>query len=472
MYLWIPIVGGIISFYTAWGIGANDCANSFATSVGAKVITLKQALIIAAIFEFLGAFLMGSHVTDTVRKNIVDQSLFEDEPEILMFGMFCSCFATGIWLMIATHFKYPVSTTHSIIGSICGFALASKGIFSINGMKILEIVISWFLSPLLSGFFAISLFSSVRFIALKRKNPSTKLLRLFPFLTFLTMTINSFFIIYKGTPALGLKDTPFITGIIISSSVGGGCMILVQIFAVPYLKKKLINYNFTKDIENIELQEIYTGELKLYDTSFDRTENIKIIEENLDILKTEEEKQRIITLHQNAEHYDKKAEYLCSNLQIVTACFSAFAHGANDVANAIAPFAAIITIYNTGDVHNKSEVPIWILAIGGSGIVLGLGTWGYKIIQRMGTELTKVTPTRGFSMELSMSFAVVLASRIGMPVSTTHCQVGAIVGCGLVDGKKNINWKCFSKIIFSWCITLPVTGLISAGLFSLGHYSP
>ena len=185
-----------------------------------------------------------------------------------------------------------------------------------------------------------------------------------------------------------------------------------------------------------------------------------------------EEEENIETLHDNAEVFDSKAEKLCSQLQVLTACFSAFAHGANDVANAIAPFAAVIAIYNSGNVNNKSEVPLWILAIGGVGIVIGLGTWGYKIIQRIGRELTKVTPSRGFSIELAMSFAVVLASRIGFPVSTTHCQVGSVIGCGLVDGKKNIDWKCFLKIIFSWFITLPVAGLISACLFSLGHYSP
>ena len=189
-YLWIPIVGGFAAFYTSWGIGANDCANSFATSVGAKVITLKQALIIAAVFEFLGAFLMGSHVTDTVRKKIVDQTLFEDDPALLMYGMFCSCLATGLWLMIATYFKYPVSTTHSTIGAICGFALAAKGGESINASKIGEIVASWFISPLLSGVVAWTFFVFVRWSALKRGNPSKYLLRLFPFLSFLTMGIN------------------------------------------------------------------------------------------------------------------------------------------------------------------------------------------------------------------------------------------------------------------------------------------
>jgi sodium-dependent phosphate transporter len=343
---------------------------------------------------------------------------------------------------------------------------------SINYQTIGEIVISWFLSPLLSGICALCLFMLIRFLALRRNHPTKNLLNLFPFLSFLTMFVNSFFIIYKGTPALGLKNTPLSLGIIISLSIGGGSMIIVYLFAVPYLRKKVTRYVSIEPTLDIELQTIYTGQLKLYDNRLNRSQNIKYIEDKLNKLKIKEEDDKINRFHSNAEIFDFKAEKLCSNLQIITACFSAFAHGANDVANAIAPFASIIAIYDSGNVHSKTEVPIWILAIGGGGIVLGLGTWGYKIINRMGRELTKVTPSRGFCMELAMSFTVVLASRIGLPVSTTHCQVGAIVGCGLVDGKKNIDWKCFSKIIFSWFITLPVTGLISAGLFSFGYYSP
>ena len=468
-YLWIPIVGGFASFYTSWGIGANDCANSFATSVGAKVITLKQALIIAAIFEFLGAFLMGSHVTDTVRKKIIDQSLFEDDPALLMYGMFCSCLATGIWLMIATYFKYPVSTTHSTIGAICGFALAAKGPASINATKIGEIVASWFISPFLSGAFALGLFVFVRWSALRKTNPTKNLLRIFPFLSFLTIGINSFFIIYKGTPALGLKNTPLIVGVIASSSIGGVSAIIAYVVGRPYLKKKLERYERPVVYE---MEEIPTHTTVFYNPILTRQDNIKDIRKKLVILEKAEENAKIECFHINAEVFDNKSEKLCSSLQMLTACFSSFAHGANDVANSIAPFAAIIAIYDSGAVNNTSEVPLWILAIGGVGIVVGLGTWGYKIIQRIGVELTKVTPSRGFSMELAMSFTVVLASRIGLPVSTTHCQVGAVIGCGLADGKKNINWNCVTKILFSWFITLPIAGLISASLFSLGHYSP
>ena len=391
--LWIPIVGGFVAFFTAWGIGANDCANSFATSVGAKVITLKQALVISAIFEFSGAFLMGSHVTDTVRKKIIDQSLFLDDPNVLMFGMLCSCIATGIWLTIATYFKYPVSTTHSTIGAICGFAIASKGINSINGMKILEIVISWFLSPLLTGIFALSFFIFIRNVALRRPQSVKALLILFPFLTFITMSINSFFIIYKGTPALGLKDTPLITGLIYSFSTGGGFAIITQIVVVPYLKKRInsvtpnnithITNNTTNDNNhemNVidDISDINDSIPALYNNSVSRIENIKDIKTYLFELEKLEEDEKIQRLHENAEVFDYKTEKLCSLFQVSTACFSAFAHGANDVANAIAPFATIIAIYNTGTVNNKSEVPIWILAIGGGGMVVGLGTWDTK----------------------------------------------------------------------------------------------
>ena len=205
-YLWIAIVGGLISFFNSWGIGANDCANSFATSVGAKVLTLKQALYVAAVFEFTGAFLMGSHVTDTVRKKIVDIDIFTDDPYALMLGMMCANFSSGIWLLIATYFKYPVSTTHSIIGAIVGFALAYAGSSAIVWKTIGFIVLSWLISPVISGIFSYSIFFVVRKYVYHAIDPFKMTLRIFPILVFVTFLINSFFIFYKGAPQLKLDE--------------------------------------------------------------------------------------------------------------------------------------------------------------------------------------------------------------------------------------------------------------------------
>ena len=558
-YLWITILGGFVSFFNSWGIGANDVANSFATSVGSKVLTLKQALIIAGIFEFLGAFLMGSHVADTVRKKIVNIDIFENEPYALMLGMLCSNFSAGIWLTIATFFKYPVSTTHSIIGAIVGFAIAYGGSTGIVGSTIGYIVLSWLISPVISGVFSYSFFYMVRKFAFYSQNPFERTLKIFPILTFITFLINSFFIFYKGSPQLKLKDLPVWISVVTSFSIAIFISLLTQFLWVPYLRKKILNspeFNSTLSLPQIPTPPLTTptetinispvlsqnldnsnkniikltdishteeydtniinnseesnpnseesnpnseksnpnseesnpnseetnpnseetnlnsenNQLYLNDQSLD--ENILRIEEYHISLKNKKLTNEIETLHQNSEVFDPKSEKLCTWLQLITASLSSFAHGANDVANSIAPFATVYTIYITGEVSKKNEIPLWILAMGGIGIIIGLGTWGYKIIERIGKELTKITASRGFIIELSDALSVLIASRTGMPVSTTHCQIGSVVGCGLIDGKKNVQWKHIKNIILSWIITLPVTGFISAAMFSYAYYSP
>lgn len=480
-YLWIPISCTGVSLFTSWGIGANDCANSFATSVGANVLTIKQAVIIASIFEFLGAFLMGSHVTDTVRKKIIDNNAFENEPEELMWGMLCSLAATGIWLCVATKFRLPVSTTHSVIGAIVGFGLAAKGESIVDWGQIGEIVISWVISPFLSGIFAVMIFLFIKYTALVRENPLQNLYFIYPLLVFILFCMNALFIIYKGTPALNLDDTEFGISMIISIGIGMFFALVGHFIVIPILKKRMEVWILNKEEQrqDVEVQEISIGEqfknqsqLIKYDDSSSRLENFKMIEINLQELKQINYTEEISIQHSTAIIFDESSEEMCSYLQIITACFSAFAHGSNDVANSIAPLAACWAIYEEGTVATSVDVPIWILAIGGSGIIFGLATWGYKIIDRVGKELTKVTPSRGFSMEMGDGITVLLASRMELPVSTTHCQIGSVFAVGLVDGTKNVNFSSLFKIILSWFVTLPITGGISAFLYSMGHYAP
>ena len=507
-YLWLVIFGGFIAFYNAWGIGANDCANSFATSVGAKVLTLKKAIYVAAIFEFSGALLMGSHVTDTIRKKIVETDIFDSSPEVLMLGMLCADFASAIWLTIATYLRYPVSTTHSIIGAIVGFSLAYGGSDSVVWDKIGMIVASWIISPFIAGVFSLSLFYLVKKYAFKTNNPFEMTLRIFPILTFLTFLINGFFIFYKGTPALKLDKTELWVGIVCALSMGTLASLISWYYYVPKIRNRTncvrrinsnrIHPNLENTLELTELTELQTEsntddlveetidnnidinltleeELSnqvVYNTELNITKNIDRLKDIVKELKIKKQDEKILKLHNNADVFDEKSEQVCTSLQVITACFSSFAHGANDVANAIAPLATIYAIYSSGEFEKKSDVPIWVLFIGAFGIVVGLGTWGYKIIDRIGRELTKVTPSRGFIIELAAATTVVFASRTAIPVSTTHCQVGSVIGCGIGDGKNNVDWKIMKSILFSWLITLPVTGLISAGLFSLCHYSP
>ena len=509
MFLWILVFGSFISFYNAWGIGANDCANSFATSVGAKVLTLKQAILVAAVFEFLGAFLMGSHVTSAIRKKIVSIDIFEDEPGALMFGMLCSNMAAGIWLNVATYFKYPVSTTHSIIGAIIGFSLAYGGKDAIVWKSVGFIVLSWFVSPILAGLFAYIVYVTIKKYVFNSNNPVDNTLIIFPILTFFTFMINTFFIFYKGTPQLKLDDLPIWISVVTSLSISTFFALLSWYFFVPYLRKKYlkeknkeqtpiqilkntlrndpvlnlerINIEETnidemdeinENIEELKFNNVKIRDCKLYSSDLDNQKNISRLKNFSEYLSSKETAKKIELLHKNAVKIDPDADKLCSSLQVITACFSSFAHGANDVANAIAPLATIYAIYESGKVEKKSNVPLWVLFIGGFGIVVGLATWGYKIIERIGKELTKITPSRGFIIELAAATTTVVASRAELPVSTTHCQIGSVIGCGLGDKKNNVEWELIKGIILSWFITLPVSGFLSAGLFSFGYYAP
>lgn len=487
MYTWIFATGIIFAFYNAWGGGANDCANSFATAVGSKTLTLKQAILVASVFEFTGAVLMGSHVTDSVRKNIVSLDIFEDDPGALMLGMLCADLASAIWLTVATYLRWPVSTTHSIIGAIIGFALAYGGGDAVNWEKTGYIVLSWLVSPLLAGIFSLTFFTLIKKFVFDSLTPFERTEKIFPVLTFITFFINTLFIIYKGSPALDIDEMPIENCIGISIGIGVFTGAISQFIYLPYARKRTLA-STDSGPDEIEMQEEDSSRSSSYINTFhglegetqtddevddeDLDTKIQRVRENLSSLITERRENKINELHENAYRIDEKSDKLCSWLQIFTSCFSSFAHGSNDVANAIAPLATIYSIYTLDRVESTAVVPVWILLIGGIGIVFGLATWGYKIIDKIGRELTKVSPSRGFIIELAAAITVIIASRTELPVSTTHCQVGSVVGCGLSNGKKNVQWKLLKGIVWSWVITLPVTGFLSAALFSYGFYSP
>ena len=500
MYTWIFVSGIIFAFYNAWGGGANDCANSFATAVGSKTLTLKQAILVASVFEFTGAVLMGSHVTDAVRKNIVSEDLFTDNPGALMFGMLCADLASALWLTFATYVKWPVSTTHSIIGAIIGFSLAYGGADGINWNKVGLIVASWFASPLIAGIFSLTIFTLIKKYVFETVNPYERTARIFPVLTFITFFINSLFIIYKGSPQLDLDEMPIGDSVGISFGIAAGTGLIAWFFYVPYAKRKVelanrpeiemgeINGSGSSSGENSRTGS-YTTAMEIENTLTESSTDDPIPEETTveaevseDTIEYHQKRVKeleaanhsslIEKLHENAYKIDEKSDKLCSWLQIFTSCFSSFAHGSNDVANAVAPLATIFSIYQYNEISETMVVPIWILVVGGAGIVIGLATWGYKIIDRIGRELTKVSPSRGFIIELSAAITVIIASRTELPVSTTHCQVGSVVGCGLSGGRQNVQWGLLKGILWSWFITVPVTGFLSAALFSYGYFAP
>ncbi len=471
MYLWIVVVGGCYAFFASMGIGANDAANAFATSVGSKALTINQAVGLAAFFETAGAILMGNHVTETIRKGIADYECFENDTDLLMYGCMWVIFSVGVWLFLASYLEMPVSTTHSCVGGMIGMAIALKGPDCVIWYKPVEtfpyvggvsgIVLSWFLSPLFSALIASGVFSAIRFSVLRHDFNSERLNFVYPILIGSTITINTFFIIYKGAKGLGLHNTPL--DIAFGAAFGAGALSAVlTIPIVPKIKEYVRNKyeNAEQDIELSNIQEV--------------TEN----KDELNI-KDDVELDRIVRLHDEAEKFDTKTEEVFKYLQIFTAICDAFSHGANDVANAIGPFAAIWLIYNSnGEIDKKNsmeEDAYWILGLGGIGIAIGLFVYGKKITYAIGEKLVKVTPSRGVAIELSSALVIITGSRLKIPLSTTHCQVGATVGVGLLENTETfsgINCKVFTKTALGWIITCFIVALSAGILTAQGTYSP
>ena len=477
MYTWIVVIGGIFSFFASMGIGANDAANAFATSVGSKALTLKQAVVLASIFETSGAILMGNHVTDTIRKGIADYKCFEDEPYVLMYGCMWVVFAVGVWLFLASYLEMPVSTTHSCVGGMVGMAIALGGSNCVIWYKSVDtfpyvggvsgIVLSWFISPLFSGLISFGIFYTTRACVLRKSFESNRLNIMYPVLIGSTITINSFFIFYKGAKGLGLHKTPIEYAFLIS--FGSGIVSsLITIPLVPRIKN-FVNSKLQISSDDIELSETKNNEIETEITQSRKELNIK----------NDEDLNRIVKLHTTAEKFDPRTEEVFKYLQVFTAICDSFSHGANDVANAIGPFAAIYAIYITnGDLSKKTTMgddAYWILGMGGVGIAMGLLVYGKKITVAIGEKLCKITPSRGVAIELSSALVIITGSRLKIPLSTTHCQVGATVGVGLLENTNKcsgINCSIFIKTAVGWIVTCIVVGLTTGILASQGAYSP
>ncbi len=398
----------VFGFFMAWGVGANDVANAMGTSVGSKALTVKQAIIIAMIFEFAGAYLAGGEVTSTIRKGIIDPALLSGSPEILIFGMLSALLAAGIWLMLASSFGWPVSTTHSIVGAIVGFAAVGVGMEAVHWNKVATIAASWVISPLLAGTIAFLLMRSVQKLILNSAEPFAMAKKYVPVYMLFTGFMIAMVTLMKGLKHVGLQ-------------VGMGESMLYALifgFIVAWIGRNLLK--------------------------------------NIKPSSAEESKNRF-----------GDVERIFAVLMIFTACAMAFAHGSNDVANAVGPLAAVVgTIQSGGEVLQKSIMPPWILLLGGAGIVFGLITLGYRVIAPVVINITELTPTRGFAAELSAATTVVLASGFGIPVSTTHTLVGAVLGVGLARGISAINLGAVASIFMSWLVTLPVgAGLAIVFLF-------
>jgi len=401
------ILACVFGLFMAWGVGANDVANAMGTSIGSGAVTIKQAIIIAAIFEFSGAFLAGGQVTATIRKGIIDSQLAAGSPEILIWGMLASLLAAGIWLLIATRLGWPVSTTHSIVGAIVGFAIIAMGFDAVKWGKVGSIAMSWVISPLMAGSIAFALFVSVQRLILNADNPLQSAKRYVPIYMFMVGFILALVTLFKGLKHVGITlSTSQSYGL--AAAVG----VVVMLIGIAYIRRLTFDPADDRDFHFANVEKVF------------------------------------------------------GILMVATACAMAFAHGSNDVANAIGPLAAVVGIVeHGGQVAQKSALPIWILLLGGIGIIVGLLTYGHKVIATVGSGITQLTPTRGFSATLAAATTVVLASGTGLPISTTHTLVGAVLGVGLARGIAALNLNVVKTIILSWLITLPAGALLSILFF-------
>ncbi len=408
----VVALAAIAGLYMAWNIGANDVANAMGTSVGSGALTLRGAIIVAAVFEFSGAMLVGGTVTKTIRKGIVDVAAFGGDPMVIAVGMTCCLLAAALWLNIATYSGWPVSTTHSIVGAVVGFGLIAGGLDAVNWTVMAKIVASWVVSPLMGGFLGYLGFVFIKRRILNVDRPLLALRGWGPIMVFPIFAILALSVLFKGLKPLKL-DLSLGPALGIAVVVG----LTASIIAAPVLRR------------------------------FARAAATKSKDERT-----------------------YRAERVFLVLQVLTACFVAFAHGSNDVANAVGPMAAVFGAAS-GEVGAKVAVPHRVLLIGAVGIVIGLATYGYKIMATVGRRITELTPSRGFAAEFGAATTIVLASKLGLPVSTTHTLVGAVIGVGFARGIGAINTKVVTGIIASWFITVPFTAILAAGLFLVARFT-
>ncbi|KAM6901310.1 sodium-dependent phosphate transporter 1-B [Lycodopsis pacificus] len=677
-YTWLLVVGFIIAFVLAFSVGANDVANSFGTAVGSGVVTLRQACILATVFETVGSVLLGAKVSETIRKGIIDVNMYNGSEHVLMAGSISAMFGSAVWQLAASFLKLPISGTHCIVGATIGYSLVARGQQGVKWFELLRIVASWFLSPLLSGIMSAVVFYFVRVFILRKKDPVPNGLRALPVFYAVTMGINLFSIMYTGAPMLGFDKIPWWGTLLISLGFSVLTALVVWFIVCPHLKKKIerdiksASPSESPLMEKRELREAHCPILKQAaketstppapavnqspsDQSQDAPEERRVAFDIGDCDDVDNNKERrvafdigdsddsdysnangahkqvqsdsqvnnqqnsanhvqfnkevqfnnrpaqipsngysqyhtvhkdsglykdllhklhlakvgdcmgeggdrpirrnnsytsytmaIIGMHGDFKH--KEGEYrayeegdkgtgaagqerkrvrmdsytsycnavaehttpealgegegdvtlematedagssqssldddrheadkpevstLFQFLQILTACFGSFAHGGNDVSNAIGPLVALWLVYTTSDVNSKEPTPIWLLLYGGVGICAGLWVWGRRVIQTMGKDLTPITPSSGFSIELASAVTVVVASNIGLPVSTTHCKVGSVVAVGWLRSKKAVDWRLFRNIFLAWFVTVPISGLISAAIMAIFIY--
>ncbi|KAL4799519.1 phosphate transporter [Aspergillus venezuelensis] len=556
---YIFALGIIFAFLDAWNIGANDVANSWATSVSSRSIKYWQAMVLATIMEFAGGIGVGATVADTIRTKVVDIDRFENDAPLLMLGMTCALVGSSLYLTFATRIGLPVSTTHSIMGGVIGMGIAllgGDGVIWWGGdinSGVVQVFLAWVIAPLISAAFGMIIFMFTKHVILERSGPAMKALYSIPAYFFITCTLLAMLIVWKGGSSRIDLEGNEIAGTVLGTGAVMG--VLAAVFLVPWLYRRVILDDWQirpwhllmgplvlrrgevppRPDGTTTVQNYYRGHKTLEELQAERTagsdeetahkiggdasaekgqgeprvlaNDAHSEESNDDKLNITGERpegpifhpkvlfwqakrwffrgieQDVVSMqnkrnilsgdiemtHAHAKHFDNRAEYMFSFLQVLTASTASFAHGANDLSNAVGPFATIYAVWNSGTLEgSKTEVPYWILAFGGVSLVIGLWTYGYNIMRNLGNRITLHSPSRGFTMELGSAITVIMATKLKLPVSTTQCITGATVGVGLCNGTwRTINWRMIAWIYMGWIITLPVTGIISGCLVGI-----
>ncbi|EFC47531.1 phosphate transporter [Naegleria gruberi] len=503
--LWIVIVSGITSFVLSCGMGANDVANSFGTVVGSKTLSMKWAIVIASIFEFLGA--MGDYVSGTLRTGIIVEGFFQPgEETFYMIGMMCVLLGPTIWLIFSTYLSLPVSTTHAVVGGICGFVISLKGYKAIQWMTIGRIALSWVVSPILGGIASAPLYFVIKKFILQG-NVEKRTLIFFPIITAITVTMVFGSLFIEGSPALYLDRVPLAASI--PTTIGVGIIVgIVCACFIPLIKRQLHKRAIKKAIEKqheqqakhetgeVDIAQSLTTETEMNNTvaNLENVDNINeknstvVGESSYGSLEDEDELEKndiTKVAEENNENVEETTKYFDSHemtietqkensdviykgLMIFCASLTSFSHGANDVSNAVGPFSAIYSVYVQGHLKVDAFVPYWILFIGAAGIVVGLAAFGSRVIKTVGNNLNKkqLVPSQGFSSQLCGASFVLIASKMGIPVSTTNALVGAVIGVGIVEDFSGVKWKLLGEVVIGWLTTLPISAILSAAMFS------
>jgi phosphate/sulfate permease len=454
----------LVGFYMAWNIGANDVSNAMGTSVGSGALTLRRAVLIAAALEFSGAYFVGANVSETMQRGLIDTDMFLSDPLLLIIGMCGALLGTGVWLQIASFFGWPVSTTHAIVGAILGFGAVIGGADAIQWEEVTSIALSWVLSPAISALLSYLIFSLLQRNILFAMSPIEATRRLLPFFTSGVFGVFTLSLIFNGLEHIHLTlsfPTAVGTAFLAALAAGAATHFLVRWRSPPPGAISPPSRHLPQSVVSLEkaIKHLQRVRVAAHDETYSRVTGI-----------LSEVKALSQTLRKEASFVQRTSEYsdvekMFAYLQIVSACFVAFAHGANDVANAIGPVAAVLDIIKNGAITDIAAIPNWLLAFGGLGIVIGLATWGWRVIETIGRKITELTPTRGFCAEFGAAITILLASKLGLPISTTHCLVGAVLGVGLARGMRALNLNTLREIVLSWVVTIPASALMSVLFF-------